>query len=1738
MGGNPLIDQYLKNLAAVQQFRINNTHAGRLDSFSAGSPTALQLALEAMRARSPIGTYTPAQKEDSGFKFSSLFKVPADQEWLPDWMKKAYTVSQIINPAALAGRATTEGIAKAAEVGPIKWGIEQLSRPMYGVGSMIEDTNKKADEMGRSRWIGPDVDPKALATSFLEGITLKNKVTPGEALLGKPEGPAEGWGDVGKGAARFGLDVALDPLSYIGVGAATKAGKVSKTGKATEIIQGIPKKEPLAIERHSVSTPRFTAGTTGIADRFNPIQLADEITASSLTKTVATTPKLAHPGLNVDPIFKDVTTESIVRTPKTVTETVEIPSFLTEEPKVSKSLAQRRAVKMAMLQSPGYKVQGQYTINDLLKTAAEHPERQADIERIINAEVNRVFKERKVNTVLPSSKTGQQLIPFTGREGTGKAAFGLTLEQATKLFSEGKIGGTLGGYGSKEAQDFLSALPFHDPSDFNIATLKNAKGATVTLKQYLDDLGVDVTAVTPTGEPKSILSHSVDDSAFASMVVPKAKTKTVTKTIYEEVKKTTAKTQRLSQAESIAWALKHQGVLSKDEISYLRISKNREEFFARVKELSTKQIAGDFKTLQAVVDAHKAGLIPAEAFQKILDIAGAKNATELLKKADKILNGIKGKSKVTSAPKVERIKGKAPDTVWEGVKSVDQVISDVSKGDTSLVQPAAPVVTQQLVTDLTNAIPEAVQKNLARVLDPKGEYKWETTIKKAKRTSPVAGQGYGRNLHGWNMYSQSDVFRALTTGASKRLYGVTRGKTGSALHAALRVRPAMMYTQVMSAMRAAEFALKKQGVKIVAGSDNSGLLLSMVDVLDSLEPRLVQKYLFSTADKFAPNVYPTKFIAAAEAYAQTAIGGGSLDLARENAISLFSKTGTGERFGKTGSVDELVSSIETAMPSIMQRITANYAEESIKLGESVVSMTDSVISTLLTEFSNPSVSIGKAFEKLMSSSSDMAAVAKSISAPQGAVQTAKVVLSSELATKGISTGDLAEAAIANRMTRAATPEEAAKIGTAQQKTRTAEAGHTAQEADVVELGDIFDISLNAGVFRANSPMLGKVVAIKDMLGRALYASYGHADMHYMVHKNRNVVQEYSRLHRHIMMNTHGIARATYGAEANSKLAEAFKILQTGAKIEDPRMVSLVESMGNSIGILFDGGNASFSVRNGLFSSHLNTVLNYFGVHSAYRFKDGVPLTKQTESWKMWDEVTDPLDVLDKVHAAYQRATVEVTIGRDISAQWGSGVKKEGFVKITDKHSRSKVFGFLDSSLYYPREIVEQLPHLDRFLDETLFRSSSDLMKMYDSVLHAYKAGLTIYRPGHHMRNLVGDMGMSFLAGVTNPNRYYDAMRILKGRASTYSGDWDAFKSLQAGEAATGAKLGSDTVLTIGRKKVKATDDAVWRGAFNQGLLNDYSIMEDIAFNESQKFGRTTKKASLRYPLGGRVQRAAGGLSQSRDHMVRIAHFVDVLKKGKFNTLEEAFEEAGKVVRKWHPDGSDLTKFERQTMRRVIPFYSWFRKAIPLVLEAMVTKPGRAMIMPKASYEFAQTMGLDPESLGDPFPQDQLYPDWMRDDILGPQWTGSLDIGPIHLGSDNGQRFGMNPGDPISDLGSGYLGGDAPKQVLGSLTPAVRIPLELGSGNALGTGAPITNTSEYLSQQLPVISVAGAIAGKDVLGGWQNKSAVEKGYQPEGLDPIALQNLLLGLGVKSFNKPNHAISAQYDLRDKLREQAGK
>jgi len=342
--------------------------------------------------------------------------------------------------------------------------------------------------------------------------------------------------------------------------------------------------------------------------------------------------------------------------------------------------------------------------------------------------------------------------------------------------------------------------------------------------------------------------------------------------------------------------------------------------------------------------------------------------------------------------------------------------------------------------------------------------------------------------------------------------------------------------------------------------------------------------------------------------------------------------------------------------------------------------------------------------------------------------------------------------------------------------------------------------------------------------------------------------------------------------------------------------------------------------------------------------------------------------------------------------------------------------YLPDNLYVEKHVADNLKGI-----ETIANDPGPILKIMDAVLRRWKPAVTVYNPGHHMRNLTSDIFLGYMDGVKNPKYYFDAAEIVIDKK--VSGH-----------------------LNIGKGKAKLRKDQVVKLFHETGASPNF-IQTEVA-NETV----------------GKIGRGVRHVAESREEIARMAHFLHAFKEEAANLAHggevtqeviEAAQRASQRVKKWHIDYSDLTDFEKAVMKRVIPFYTWMRKSTPLMVESMVLRPGKVVNFDRTFQALMQELGADP---GEALPQDMI-PNWIREQVYG-------QIGVSSRGNPLFMTPSMPYAEPFGWTNNGFSGGL--RQGLSSLNPIIKAPIELGLGQSTFTGAPLNQgIGQYATGLLPV-----------------------------------------------------------------------
>jgi hypothetical protein len=547
-------------------------------------------------------------------------------------------------------------------------------------------------------------------------------------------------------------------------------------------------------------------------------------------------------------------------------------------------------------------------------------------------------------------------------------------------------------------------------------------------------------------------------------------------------------------------------------------------------------------------------------------------------------------------------------------------------------------------------------------------------------------------------------------------------------------------------------------------------------------------------------------------------------------------------------------------------------------------------------------------------------------------------------------------------------------------------------------------------------------------------------------------------------------------------AEAFAVAQgfgQATSVHTARLADEISKMmSNLVGQV---GGASVVMRSAVDMKMLNKWMRNYGTGFEFTAtKDAKDLTGASHnfskgadwlnSWRVAEVKGDPEMWLFKVQQAMEQATREKALFDELGERFGQRVAGGGFKAKIEGHPYLEGY-------YFPSEIAKQIPRVVKDWTNPV-KASDPLMKHYDRLLSMWKSGVTIYRPAHHIRNLVGDAYLGWMDGVNSVKPYMLAARVQRTLKDMYPTLSDVDKLVELGVVSKNLstpRVGE--VIFRNKSGVPFTAQQIAAVAHQKGLLEHARTIEDIIdLGESARWK----------PFGGRVQAVGRAASELVSHNSRLAHFIDKVMKSRGSNLEDIFEQASRRARKWHPTGLDLTEFEKKFMRRIIPFYAWMRKSTPLLLEGLVMKPGKALVVPKLYSGIQDIAGVEAGGISDPFPTDQMFPEWIRAEGLGPLSTGEGWLGKFSNQQPPGYVMAGMGLDPLNQLFAQIQ--QPGKTLLGGLTPAAGIPLSLASGTNIATGVPIGGTDakpgamqEYLGSQVPIWSMIQGVTGTTPFG---------------------------------------------------------
>ncbi len=511
------------------------------------------------------------------------------------------------------------------------------------------------------------------------------------------------------------------------------------------------------------------------------------------------------------------------------------------------------------------------------------------------------------------------------------------------------------------------------------------------------------------------------------------------------------------------------------------------------------------------------------------------------------------------------------------------------------------------------------------------------------------------------------------------------------------------------------------------------------------------------------------------------------------------------------------------------------------------------------------------------------------------------------------------------------------------------------------------------------------------------------------------------------------------------------------------------------------------------------------------------------SWKHMDlggSGEHPAHTLLKMEMAFQRAITDKILVENLVHNFGV-YKARDFAAYTEAQRR----GWISAKGHYrvndpaypslfPPDVAKQVTEHFRQMRE-FDEHPEGLLAFYDKTMNLWKIGVTRWSLSYYIRNGMGSAFMNFLDGVRDVRNYKDSLRLLQ---ATRQVEVDP-RSLQVLGDDKPANLG--TVLFKHPKFGDITIEKAWAAWTNLGGRQQFATSDTLG----QNIGLTRTGPIAR--LNRSVVRGAN----VQEEYWRLAQFLHAIRTDKqFKIFEESAQQAVARTHKSHADYNDLTKFERNVMRRVVPFYTWQRKIVPTLLEQMFLRPGRVMQYPKFQVAMAQHYGLELDN-ENPFPQPPgvMMPEWMQDAAQVPYGTrgnGNIVMGdPSNPFNDNLREINK----PLQSLG-------------GKLAPPIKAGLELGVrqtddaplGRTFFGDIPVQSRVEYIEDQTPLLNTFIRLSNMDPAHGFKSRRETE--YSDDsGPNTMAIINFLTAGGLQE-NTQRRQKSAEFEQMERERKKA--
>ena len=392
-------------------------------------------------------------------------------------------------------------------------------------------------------------------------------------------------------------------------------------------------------------------------------------------------------------------------------------------------------------------------------------------------------------------------------------------------------------------------------------------------------------------------------------------------------------------------------------------------------------------------------------------------------------------------------------------------------------------------------------------------------------------------------------------------------------------------------------------------------------------------------------------------------------------------------------------------------------------------------------------------------------------------------------------------------------------------------------------------------------------------------------------------------------------------------------------------------------------------------------------------------------------------------------------------------------------------------------------------------------RMYDKFLNVFKRN-KVLSPTFQMNNVIGNMSNMYLAGISPTEQaklFPEAADVLRNGQSLLL------------KASQGAKLTE--------KESKMLD--VWNGFIKTGFGDPktFKAMDLADMPESLKEYFKTGKAphGVKEILKDGLPYLNNKANNYMDTLSRLVTYMEGSRNPGF-LKRLGVENAGEAIRKINFDPTELTQFEKNTMKRLMPFYTFTKKNLAFQVHNLSKNGSQYHKLIKGYNNLLKSAtGGNEENVAD----------WLKNNLYVPIPA---------LGKDGSYKFirASLPFGNLIDTVDDPLG-----TLTGLTTPVIKAPFELKTNTNSFTGAPIERFDKELSKNIPGLTkkqefLLGNLTGLDVP--LKGMSRAYQGIQEtmqEGGNPLeAIGKGLANTSVIENNINTDKMNKMYEELDEL------